>query len=129
MRVARLRGLPLSIFLSVCAGAFFLAPTSNGDVTCLLRIHTGQACPGCGMSRATGSLFRGDLAAAVAYHPYVLAIFGQAALFGLWWYKNNNRPLSPKQSKRFIGILAGNSVMVVLIWLVRIATGHLDGVY
>jgi len=81
------------------------------------------------MSRATGSLLHGDVAAAFAYNPYALAVFAQGILFGLWWYKNNNRPMTSTQQKRLIVMLAGNSVVLLVVWGLRLATGHIDGVY
>lgn len=39
------------------------------DVGCVVRFVTGVPCPGCGMTRAWLALLRGDLAAALAYHP------------------------------------------------------------
>lgn len=109
--------------------AFQLAPTSNGQVTCLLRLHADQACPVCGMSRATGRLLHGDLAGAIAYHPFVLAMFAQMIGFAAWRFRWGNRPMEPRHQLRLVWSVSINMVLLVVVWLVRIRTGHLDNVY
>jgi len=49
-------------------GAAFLYLSGIG---CVFRFFFHVHCPGCGMTRALLSLARGDVAAAVAYHPMV----------------------------------------------------------
>ena len=36
---------------------------------CVLRLFTGLPCPGCGLTRASAALLRGDLSASLHYHP------------------------------------------------------------
>lgn len=38
-------------------------------ITCPIKFVTGISCAGCGITRAWLSLLRGDLAAAVSFHP------------------------------------------------------------
>ncbi len=48
-------------------------------VPCLFRAATGHACLGCGLTRACRALLRGDVRAALAYHPLVLFVAVAAA--------------------------------------------------
>ncbi len=60
---------------SLCAGVAVLAPALYIlDIGCVFRFMTGIPCPGCGMTRAWLTALRGDLAAAVAYHPLFWAV-------------------------------------------------------
>lgn len=57
----------------VAAVALFYVGLETLGVTCPIKFLTGISCAGCGMSRAWLALLRGDLAAAFAFHPLVLA--------------------------------------------------------
>jgi len=125
----RRRDLPVGALVAASVLAYGFAPTTNGNVTCLLRIHADHACPGCGMSRATGRLFRGDLVGAFAYHPWVFALLLQAVGFAAWRYHWGNRPLEPDHHLRLAWSISANLALLFIVWAVRIATGHLDNVY
>lgn len=125
----RRREFPIAAFLAASVLAYGVAPTSNGNVTCLLRIHAGQACPVCGMSRATGRFFNGDLVGAFAYHPWVFAIVLQVVAFAAWRYRWGNRPMLPKHHLRLVWSISVNMVLLVGVWGIRILTGHLANVY
>lgn len=47
---------------------------------CPIRYITGIDCPGCGMTRALLALLKGDLAASIAFHPFLLP---SILLFGM----------------------------------------------
>lgn len=127
--LGRRRDLPLALLVAATVAAYGLAPTGNGQVTCLLRLHADHACPGCGMSRATGRLLRGDVAAAFAYHPWVFAFLAQAIGFAAWRYHWGNRPMEPKHRLWLVWSVTVNVSLLFVVWGVRIATGHLDNVY
>lgn len=57
---------------------------SEGGVflPCPFRTLTGWWCPGCGLTRATHHLLRGDLTQAFRYHLFVVVIL--ALLVGTW---------------------------------------------
>ena len=57
-------GLVLAAYLAVSILTF----------GCPFRFVFGLSCPGCGMSRSFFALLRGDVAAAVSYHPLIIAV-------------------------------------------------------
>ncbi len=126
-RLARLA--PAATLAAGYGLALGLAPAADGPVTCLLRLHADQACPGCGMSRAVGRVVRGDLAAAVAYHPWVLALVLQAVVVAVWASIGGSRLLNQAAVRWGAWLLTANAVALVVVWVLRIATGHLDHVY
>jgi hypothetical protein len=125
----RRRDFPLAVVAALTVLAYGLAPTGNGQVTCLLRLHADHACPGCGMSRATGRLLRADVGGAFAYHPMVFLLALQAIGFAAWRFRWGNRPLTPTHMNRLVWSVSANIAVLLLLWAVRIATGHLDNVY
>lgn len=50
---------------------------------CLFSSTTGLPCAGCGITRATTALLRGDLTSALHYHPFSPALFLFGALMTL----------------------------------------------
>lgn len=122
----------LAVLVTVLVGGVVgsqLAPTSNGDVTCLLRLHADQACPGCGMTRATGRFLNGDVVGAFAYHPWVFALMLQVAGFAIWRTFFGRSANAHRQLVYWVWALPANVVFLVGVWVLRIATGHLDNVY
>lgn len=64
-QVVLCRGLTVTMAV---LGAFHLLGFSLWP--CLFANVTGIPCPGCGMTRATGALLRGEWSAAVRFHPF-----------------------------------------------------------
>ncbi len=52
-----------------------------GLLPCPFALVTRHPCPGCGMTRATWALLRGDLHAALHFHPLVLVILPTLLVF------------------------------------------------
>lgn len=129
VEVATWRRLPLAAAVAGFGLAYAAAPTENGAVTCLLRLHTGQACPGCGMTRALGRMVHGDLGGAAGYHPWIFALVLQLLALVGWLSWRGRRPVSAVQVRIGSWLLTANAVALLGVWLVRILTGHLDGVY
>lgn len=48
---------------------------------CIFHLTTGLYCPGCGGTRATFALFRGELVRSIKFHPFV----PYAAFLGGWF--------------------------------------------
>ncbi len=79
--------LPLACGACLAAGAAYVAavdPADGGGLApCPIRAATGRWCPGCGLTRATHHLLRGDIVQALSYHlavPIVLFALGV-----VWW--------------------------------------------
>lgn len=105
-----------------------LAPGDDGPTFCPIAILTGTACPGCGLTRATSALVRGDLTAALSHHPLVLLIAVQ--LIGAWWWLMLRRwglvrPMSPRALNLS---LFGTAVALLAVWGLRMAVGSLPSV-
>lgn len=92
---------------------------------CLIRLLLDLPCPGCGMTRALQALARGDLAAAVRFHPLAPPLAAEAAvLWGLWGVRLRGRGLSAP-SADWWALLYANGAMLVALWAGRLAAGSL----
>lgn len=89
--VGRIPALAAPIACGSCllAGAAYVAAvdpsTSNGFLPCPFRTLTGLWCPGCGLTRATHHLLRGDISQALRYNLFVVPILAGLALTWLMW--------------------------------------------
>jgi len=100
-----------------------------GPTLCPFRICTGHACPGCGMTRALGSLVNGDVAESVRMHPLAGLVALQIGLF--WMLVLANRAGHPAVarlrhwwSRSVIATLG----LLVAVWAFRWELGLLDAV-
>ena len=70
----------------LAAGAVYVTaqdPAAGGVFApCPFRLVTGWWCPGCGLTRATHHLFRGDVGQALRFNVFVLAVL---VAFGTMW--------------------------------------------
>ncbi|MEM9133284.1 MAG: DUF2752 domain-containing protein [Actinomycetota bacterium] len=123
------RYAPAALAVAGFGLAYTAAPTENGKVTCLLRLHADHACPGCGMTRALGRFVNGDFAGAAAYHPWIFALVFQVLLVVAWRAWRGDRRLTLEHVRTGAWIVSGNSLALLAVWIVRILTGHLNGVY
>lgn len=85
---ARLPALAVPLACGCCllAGAAYVAAVDPSDHTvlppCPFRALTGLWCPGCGLTRATHHLLRGDVVRALQFNAFVVVIL--AALVATW---------------------------------------------
>lgn len=80
---------PIACGCCLAAGTAYVAAvdpsTSNGFLPCPFRTLTGLWCPGCGLTRATHHLLRGDIGQALRYNLFVAPILAGLALTWLVW--------------------------------------------
>jgi hypothetical protein len=105
-----------------------LSPSDDGPTICPFALCTGSACPGCGMTRAASSLIRGDIGAAMVFHPLVILIALQATGAWIWYVLRRKNRVGPMSQRTLTIILATTGVALVLVWIVRLALGSLPAV-
>lgn len=99
-------------------------PSDDGPTLCPIRLCTGVACPGCGLTRATSRLLHGDLSGALGYHPLVLlAVVEIAAAVVLWRLVQLGRVTLNVTLLNVV--LIANGVLLAGVWVVRAASGSL----
>ena len=98
------------------------ASSDDGVVLCPFRRCTGGYCPGCGITRSAGHLLRGDVRASVVAHPYLLLLITQVlALVAV--RAAGTAQLRALVDQRMNVVLVLNTVVVVTIWVARLANG------
>jgi hypothetical protein len=77
---------PVACGCCLVAGATYVATNDPSDggmfLPCPFRTLTGWWCPGCGLTRATHHLFRGDIMQALRFNLFAVLIL--AALSAAW---------------------------------------------
>lgn len=120
--------------LVVALAALFAVAVQTEFPLCPMASTFGVPCPGCGLTRATMALLRGDLKAALGFHPLVLLLtplFSGFLGVALWELLRDAKRPTPKPlfdwSARRLSI-AGSALLVLVlgVWLVRFA-GYLGG--
>ena len=112
--------------IGVGAAAFVVAgltaSSDEGTVLCPYRRCTGGYCPGCGLTRSTGQLLRGDVAGSWSQHPFlVLAVAQLAVIAGLWSLGRTS--IRAWLSRYATQLVVANAALLGAIWIVRLATG------
>lgn len=122
------RAWRLSIPVVVAAGLVLWAWTPPDDPAmsvCVGRRTTGVPCPGCGMVRGLCQLAKGDVAAAIVYHPLAPLIAAQLAVAWTWWGLWSAGRLGAPSTGRLNGWLIGNLILLVAVWVGRASVGAL----
>jgi Protein of unknown function (DUF2752) len=76
---------PVACGCGLAAAALYVGvtdPSSGVGLPCPFRTVTGLWCPGCGLTRATHRLLRGDLVGALRFNVFVVVVL--AAIAGSW---------------------------------------------
>lgn len=118
-----LAGPPLGLLLLAV-----FTPTDDSPTFCPFALCTGTACPGCGMTRAISALVRGDLDLALTYHPLVPLVMAQAAIAWVWYGSGRRGRQGPPNSHLVNVVLIGTTAALLVVWVVRLATGTLPPV-
>ena len=58
---------------------------NGGRTSCPIRLLTGYWCPGCGLTRATHHLFRGNVAQALSFNAFVPVVLAALGLLWITW--------------------------------------------
>ena len=99
-------------------------PSDDGPGLCPIRLCTGVACPGCGLTRATSRLLRGDLSGALVYHPLVLLAVAEVVAAAVLWPLLQSGRI--KLDIRLLNVvLIANGVLLVGVWMLRATNGTL----
>ncbi|REK12294.1 MAG: DUF2752 domain-containing protein [Actinobacteria bacterium] len=120
--------LLLAAPLLAVIGLSMVTPDADGPTICPFANVTGIACPGCGMTRAAGFLMRGDLAAALTYHPLVVLMALQAIAGWAWFVLRRGNRVKPMSNRVVTAILVGTGVSLLAVWLLRLSMGSLPPV-
>ncbi len=121
----------LGLVALLFALAFWDPATAGGPDLCLFHRATGVACPACGLTRAAAALAHGDLAESLRWHPLFGLLAAEAALLWLAWgwalgARQRTGRDAVAQLRGFAPRIAiANGVLLLLVWLVRLATGDL----
>jgi hypothetical protein len=105
-----------------------LTPSDEGPTFCPFALCTGIACPGCGMTRAASKLIRGDLGAALAYHPLVPIIGLQILAGWTWFVLRRAGRVQPMRNRTLNAILIATAAGLLAVWLARLLSGTLPPV-
>lgn len=91
---------------------------------CPVRLCTGHACPGCGMTRAIAAGLRGEFGESWQFHPLAGLVFAGFAMWALSAITGRRLASVRPWVATLLWQLA--SVVFVAVWLLRWATGGLD---
>ncbi len=92
----------------------------GGLFACPIRAATGQWCPGCGLTRATHHLFRGNVAQALSFNlfaPLVLAAL--VAVWAVWLWVATGRGVPAWAMSLRVRTYAVAGVVLALFTVVR----------
>ncbi len=75
------------------------------------------------MTRAVGELIRGNLTAALRYHPLVLLVV--AELLGAWtiWAAHQAGWIRWQHRRWVDVVIGGTAVLLVIVWIARLVAG------
>lgn len=108
--------------------ALILAWVGPGtDSICLIKAATGTSCPGCGITRATSAMLRGDFADTWNLHPLAPALAIQALVLWSVWAWSLFRRRVPFDEAILLQLLLGNTGLMLVVWIVRFVNGTLPG--
>jgi len=105
-----------------------VVPPTDGRSLCPIALITGIACPGCGMTRAVAHLIRGDMAAALTYHPIVIPVLALAAVAWGWFLLWRLGRAGPVPRRWLNTTILASAVALVAVWVVRLTSGTLPPV-
>jgi hypothetical protein len=112
--------------------AVFVTALALGAPFCPSAGILGIPCPGCGLTRATIALLKGDVKGACSLHPLVFVVVPAfAALLGRGFYtsfvRTGRRPRASARSTTLVGWgVCTLAALMIALWLARFA-GYFGG--
>ena len=126
LRTARAPLSPAAVALALGGFGLVLGTglgSSAGPVLCPFRLCTGQACPACGLTRASVQLLSGQFAASWRMHPLAGLLMVQVAVVTALRLS----PVGRARWSRASGpVLLANALLLGLVWALRWRLGLLD---
>ncbi len=95
---------------------------------CPFALATGTACPGCGMTRAVINLLKGDIGAAVEFHPLAPLILGQLVFMAVWWFLRRSDAVGPIPRRVGNAVVVVTALAMLSVWGMRLSVGGLPPV-
>lgn len=120
--------LPTGTGIGLLAVVLLTDPTGTGPGLCPVALFTGHACPGCGLTRATSALLRGDVDGMWTLHPMAPVMLVLAGTALVWWTAWRTGLTGARPASRSAAVLAVTTLALVGIWSVRLASGTLPAV-
>jgi hypothetical protein len=112
---------PIACGCCLLAGAAYVAADDPSDggafLPCPFRTLTGWWCPGCGMTRATHHLLRGNVTQALQYNLFVVAILlGLTATWLVWLLHRAGRSINvTRWAPVWAQVLAGTALVTFAV--------------
>jgi hypothetical protein len=103
-----------AIFTGIAAAglSYLLLVPNEYKIPCIFNYATGMQCPGCGLTRASMAILRGDFAAAFTFNPL---IFAAPIFIGAYLLAKRS-----KFSKSLTGVVVATATVATLgFFLVR----------
>ena len=129
-------GVKLPLRIALCSGSLGLVglAMSQGFPLCPMAGSLGIPCPGCGLTRATLALLRGDVGTALHFHPLVgllTPLFVTFMATGVWQLlRDPARPRRPSRIRWNAPALNVAALLLLVltlgVWLARFA-GYFGG--
>jgi len=120
------RAIAFVLVTAALTTAVLFRPDERGPSTCMSKVLLRVSCPGCGLTRAVAAAAHGDLVRSVRFHA--MGVFLLALGIVSWamlaaglvadrnFFPDLGRP-------RWTWALVGWFVVLVVYWLVRLASG------
>lgn len=112
------------ILLLLTGGAFLVRWTGfslTGVLPpCIFHALTGMDCPGCGTTRMTEAILRGEFGEAFVLNPLMFLVFAALAMLYLWFFVRTFLPgWKPLKIRINAPALAAFTAVLLIYWVLR----------